>query len=118
MFPLFLHRQKRLAITGRHRFLHLRQGLPQFPAGVSDQGLERALVDHGDDPALDSAPQQFACQALPCGIVEAGFPALLLGIDVGKHIRQRLELDEAMKGESDGAAVFQDRGRRRDQGLK
>ena len=99
MFPLLLHCQKRLAITGRYRFFHLRQGLPQFPAGVGDQGLERALVNHGDDAALNSAPQQFACQALPCGIVQAGFPALPLGIDVGKHIRQRLELDEAMKSE-------------------
>ncbi len=110
MFPLLLHRQKRLVITGRHRFFHLGQGQPQFPDGVSDQGLERALVNHGDDAALNSAPQQFACQALPCGIVEAGFPALLLGIDVGKHVRQRLELDEAMKGEADGTAVFHDRG--------
>ena len=118
MFPLFLHREKRLGVSRRHRFLHLRQGLPQFPAGVSDQGLERALVDHGDDAALNSATQQFACQALPCGIVQAGFPALLLGIDVGKQIRQRLEFDEAVKGESDGTAVLQDRGRGRDQGLK
>jgi hypothetical protein len=110
MFPLLLHRQKRLAITGRHRVFHLGEGLPQFPAGVGEQGLERALVDHGDDPALNSAPKQFACQALPCGVVQAGFPALLLRIDVGKHVRQRLELEETMKSESDGMAVFHDRG--------
>ena len=36
------------------------------------------------------------------------FPALGLGIDVGEQFGQRFEFDEAVKGESDGVAVFHD----------
>ena len=46
-------------------------------------------------------------KALSGGIVEAGFPALGLGIDVGEQFGQRLEFDEAVKREGDGVAVFE-----------
>ena len=106
VLPLFLHCQKSLGVARRHGFLHLRQGLPQFARGVGDQGLERTLVDHGDDAALDSAAQQFAGQARRARHRPGVFPAPGLGIDVGEQLGQRFEFDEAVKSEGDGMAVF------------
>ena len=84
---------------------------------MGDQGFERALVGHRDNPALDSPPQQFAARS--CGpFLVRGLPARGLGINIGKQFGKRFEFDKAVKGEGDGVAVFGNYCGGSDQGLQ
>src|SRR4029077_20893055 len=80
MLPLLLHRQERLAVSGRNRVVYARKRLPQFFAGVRYEGLQWPRVFHRDYPAFDRAPQQFASQLAPVLVVQAtrNIPALRL----------------------------------------
>ena len=107
VFPFFLDGEKGVGIAGRSGFFDLREGLAEFFAGVGDEGLEGAFVGHGDDAALDCAMKEFSGQ-ITALLVGARGPAAGLGVDVREGFGKGPEFDEAMQGESDGAAVFGD----------
>ena len=90
MLPFLLDCQKRVGIAAWYRLRHARDRLPEFVTCVCDDRLKRAFVVHGNDPALDPATKQVACQLLPLCIVE--IPALGLQVNVRKQFSQRLEL--------------------------
>ena len=106
MLPFFLDCQKRLGITERRGLLHVRECLPQLVGGVGEQRVQRALVRHGDNAALNSAAKQIVRQLPPLVVCECARPALRLELNVGKHLGQRFEFDEAVEGKRNRVAVF------------
>jgi len=72
---------------------------------VGEQGLQRALVDHGDDTTFDSPAKEFGAESVADHGAVA-FPALGLRIDVGKEFAERLEFNEAVERKGHRVAVF------------
>jgi len=120
VFPLLLHGDERVGVSGWGVFFDLREGLTEFVFGVSEERFKGPLVGHGDHAALDATTKEFAGELLALGVVEGGVagPAASLRVDVSEELREGFKFDESVKSEGDRVTVLGDDRGWRNENLK
>src|SRR6185369_2024983 len=112
MFPLLLNLEEGLRVSRRGWLFHPAQGGAKLAGCVSDQGLERSLIHHRNDPAFYGLAHQSAAKPSPRGGVKGAvaFPPVGLSLDIREGFRERCEFDVSVDGKLNGASVLGDDG--------
>src|ERR1700722_1026027 len=116
MLPLLLDFEKCFGIAGRLGLFHSGERPLELIGSVSQQCLERTLVRHRNNPALDTATKQLVLELLPFCVVQ--LPAPGLGFNIRNEFPQRPEFDEAVESERDRMTILHHHRRRCDNRLQ